>query len=66
VYNIEKKKGKGEYACFCLCSAFVEHMLAPVPGMKVVDVAGGTGDIAFRILDRIRGMKYVLVSFRYV
>jgi len=29
--------------------AFV-RTLAPVPGMAVVDVAGGTGDIAFRIL----------------
>lgn len=26
--------------------------LAPRPGMKCLDVAGGTGDIAFRILDR--------------
>lgn len=29
--------------------AFVER-LAPRPGLKVLDVAGGTGDIAFRIL----------------
>ena len=27
--------------------------LAPRPGMKMLDVAGGTGDIAFRILDRL-------------
>ncbi len=26
--------------------------LAPRPGMRMLDVAGGTGDIAFRILDR--------------
>lgn len=28
--------------------------LAPQPGMQIVDVAGGTGDIAFRVLDRLR------------
>jgi demethylmenaquinone methyltransferase/2-methoxy-6-polyprenyl-1,4-benzoquinol methylase len=27
--------------------------LAPRPGMRLLDVAGGTGDIAFRVLDRI-------------
>ena len=27
--------------------------LAPRPGMKMLDVAGGTGDIAFRVLDRL-------------
>jgi demethylmenaquinone methyltransferase / 2-methoxy-6-polyprenyl-1,4-benzoquinol methylase len=27
--------------------------LRPFPGMKALDVAGGTGDIAFRILDRL-------------
>ena len=27
--------------------------LAPRPGMRCLDVAGGTGDIAFRILDRV-------------
>jgi demethylmenaquinone methyltransferase/2-methoxy-6-polyprenyl-1,4-benzoquinol methylase len=27
-------------------------MLAPLPGMRILDVAGGTGDIAFRILKR--------------
>lgn len=29
--------------------------LAPRPGMRLLDVAGGTGDIAFRILDRLAG-----------
>lgn len=31
--------------------------LAPQPGMDIVDVAGGTGDIAFRILDRMRARR---------
>ena len=29
--------------------------LAPRPGMRLLDVAGGTGDIAFRFLDRVKG-----------
>ncbi|MFS4439447.1 bifunctional demethylmenaquinone methyltransferase/2-methoxy-6-polyprenyl-1,4-benzoquinol methylase UbiE [Paracoccaceae bacterium GXU_MW_L88] len=29
--------------------------LAPRPGMKLLDVAGGTGDIAFRFLERVKG-----------
>jgi demethylmenaquinone methyltransferase/2-methoxy-6-polyprenyl-1,4-benzoquinol methylase len=29
--------------------------LAPRPGWSMLDVAGGTGDIAFRILDRVNG-----------
>ena len=29
--------------------------LAPRPGMRLVDVAGGTGDIAFRYLSRVKG-----------
>jgi demethylmenaquinone methyltransferase/2-methoxy-6-polyprenyl-1,4-benzoquinol methylase len=29
--------------------------LSPRPGQHVLDVAGGTGDVAFRILDRSRG-----------
>lgn len=35
-----------------------EHLvdwLAPRPGIELLDVAGGTGDIAFRVLDRVRG-----------
>ncbi|ERN06957.1 hypothetical protein AMTRI_Chr13g85930 [Amborella trichopoda] len=31
--------------------------LAPFPGMKHLDVAGGTGDIAFRVLESINGVK---------
>lgn len=29
--------------------------LAPRPGMALLDVAGGTGDIAFRFLERVKG-----------
>ena len=29
--------------------------LAPRPGMRLLDVAGGTGDIAFRFLRRVKG-----------
>lgn len=29
--------------------------LAPRPGLRLLDVAGGTGDIAFRILSRLKG-----------
>jgi len=29
--------------------------LAPRPGLRLLDVAGGTGDIAFRVLDRLKG-----------
>lgn len=32
-------------------------MLNPFPGMKHLDVAGGTGDVAFRILDGISSIK---------
>jgi demethylmenaquinone methyltransferase/2-methoxy-6-polyprenyl-1,4-benzoquinol methylase len=35
--------------------------LAPRPGLRLLDVAGGTGDIAFRILDRVRGRAEVTV-----
>ncbi|MFV0473563.1 MAG: bifunctional demethylmenaquinone methyltransferase/2-methoxy-6-polyprenyl-1,4-benzoquinol methylase UbiE [Pikeienuella sp.] len=34
--------------------ALVDWM-APRRGLKLLDVAGGTGDISFRVLDRIRG-----------
>ncbi|HEY8352373.1 MAG TPA: bifunctional demethylmenaquinone methyltransferase/2-methoxy-6-polyprenyl-1,4-benzoquinol methylase UbiE [Sphingomonadales bacterium] len=34
-------------------TALVDH-LAPRPGMRLIDVAGGTGDIAFRIFDRVK------------
>jgi demethylmenaquinone methyltransferase/2-methoxy-6-polyprenyl-1,4-benzoquinol methylase len=29
--------------------------MAPRPGMKLLDVAGGTGDISFRVLNRLKG-----------
>jgi demethylmenaquinone methyltransferase/2-methoxy-6-polyprenyl-1,4-benzoquinol methylase len=35
--------------------------LAPWPGMSLVDVAGGTGDIAFRFLRRVGGRGHVTV-----
>ncbi len=35
--------------------------LRPRAGMNVLDVAGGTGDIAFRIIDRSQGMASVTV-----
>lgn len=31
--------------------------LAPRPGMKLLDVAGGTGDVSFRFLDRLKGRE---------
>jgi demethylmenaquinone methyltransferase/2-methoxy-6-polyprenyl-1,4-benzoquinol methylase len=35
--------------------------LAPRPGMRALDVAGGTGDIAFRLMDRAKGQARVSV-----
>jgi demethylmenaquinone methyltransferase/2-methoxy-6-polyprenyl-1,4-benzoquinol methylase len=35
--------------------------LAPWPGMRLLDVAGGTGDIAFRFLDRVNGNGHATV-----
>ncbi|MBY8976656.1 bifunctional demethylmenaquinone methyltransferase/2-methoxy-6-polyprenyl-1,4-benzoquinol methylase UbiE [Rhodobacteraceae bacterium NNCM2] len=35
--------------------------LAPRPGTALLDVAGGTGDIAFRFLDRLKGYGTVTV-----
>ncbi|KDP40412.1 hypothetical protein JCGZ_03762 [Jatropha curcas] len=32
--------------------------LNPFPGMKHLDVAGGTGDVAFRILETVNSIKY--------
>jgi ubiquinone/menaquinone biosynthesis methyltransferase len=31
--------------------------LAPQPGWRVLDLAGGTGDIAFRIMDKVTGYR---------
>ena len=41
-------------------SVFVDH-LNPQPGMEIVDVAGGTGDIARRILERCKGDASVTI-----
>ncbi len=35
--------------------------LAPRPGMKLLDVAGGTGDVSFRFLDRVKGQAEATV-----
>ena len=35
--------------------------IAPRPGMHLLDVAGGTGDIAFRFLDRLKGDGHATV-----
>lgn len=35
--------------------------MAPRPGMKLLDVAGGTGDISFRTLDRLKGDGHATV-----
>ncbi len=35
--------------------------LAPRPGMHLLDVAGGTGDIAFRFLNRVKGQGQATV-----
>jgi demethylmenaquinone methyltransferase/2-methoxy-6-polyprenyl-1,4-benzoquinol methylase len=44
-----------------LWKAAMVDWLMPRPGWRLVDVAGGTGDIAFRILDRIDGKGEVVV-----
>ncbi|XP_790868.3 2-methoxy-6-polyprenyl-1,4-benzoquinol methylase, mitochondrial [Strongylocentrotus purpuratus] len=36
---------------------FMQAMLKPTPGTRLLDVAGGTGDIAFRFLDYINHLK---------
>jgi demethylmenaquinone methyltransferase/2-methoxy-6-polyprenyl-1,4-benzoquinol methylase len=36
-----------------LWKAAMVDWLAPRPGLRLLDVAGGTGDIAFRVLDRV-------------
>lgn len=38
-----------------LWKASLVDILTPRPGIRMVDVAGGTGDIAFRVLDRLKG-----------
>lgn len=41
----------------CWKQKFVERFVVPKPGMKFLDVAGGTGDIAFKICDTIRACR---------
>lgn len=36
--------------------------LAPRPGLGLLDVAGGTGDVAFRVLRRARGARAVVLD----
>ncbi|KAF0933673.1 hypothetical protein E2562_018903 [Oryza meyeriana var. granulata] len=36
--------------------------LNPFPGMKHLDVAGGTGDVAFRVLERINSVSHVAMQ----
>ncbi|CCW63335.1 unnamed protein product [Phytomonas sp. EM1] len=38
---------------------FVENSVRPVSGAKFLDIAGGTGDIAFRITDAIRRQEHL-------
>ena len=38
-----------------LWKAALVDWLSPRPGQTIIDVAGGTGDIAFRLLDRMHG-----------
>lgn len=33
--------------------------LAPRPGMQILDLAGGTGDVAFRLMERMKGDGHV-------
>lgn len=40
-----------------LWKAAMIDWLAPRPGIKLVDIAGGTGDIAFRVIDRLGGIE---------
>ncbi len=40
-----------------LWKAELVDRLRPRPGMRIVDVAGGTGDVAFRIVDRVGGAE---------
>jgi demethylmenaquinone methyltransferase / 2-methoxy-6-polyprenyl-1,4-benzoquinol methylase len=44
-----------------LWKAALVDWLAPRPGLELLDLAGGTGDIAFRVLDRVRGDGHATV-----
>jgi 2-methoxy-6-polyprenyl-1,4-benzoquinol methylase len=43
----------------CWKDYFVNDCVRPQPGSRFLDVAGGTGDIAFRIIDKLRGAGFV-------
>ncbi len=45
-------------------AAFVDR-LAPKPGMRLLDLAGGTGDIAFRVLDRAPTAKVTIADLTF-
>ena len=40
--------------CIDIGKMILWNTLHPLPGMQIIDVAGGTGDIAFRMHDMIR------------
>ena len=44
-----------------LWKAAMIDWLAPRPGMRLLDVAGSTGDIAFRFLERLKGKGHATV-----
>ena len=44
-----------------LWKAALVDWLAPRPGIELLDLAGGTGDIAFRVLDRVGGRGHATV-----
>ena len=44
-----------------LWKAALVDWLAPRPGLELLDVAGGTGDIAFRVLERVAGRGHAVV-----
>ncbi|PWZ23393.1 2-methoxy-6-polyprenyl-1,4-benzoquinol methylase, mitochondrial [Zea mays] len=42
--------------------AMLISKLNPFPGMKHLDVAGGTGDVAFRVLERVKSVGHRAVQ----
>jgi demethylmenaquinone methyltransferase / 2-methoxy-6-polyprenyl-1,4-benzoquinol methylase len=44
-----------------LWKAALVDWLAPRPGIQLLDLAGGTGDIAFRVLDRVHGQGHATI-----
>ena len=45
-------------------AAFVDK-LAPKPGLKLLDLAGGTGDIAFRVLERTPSAEVTIADLTF-